>query len=176
MRRIAYVLGTAAGALALGGTGAASETTSYSYDALGRLVAVATAGGPNDGLAVATAYDPAGNRSSYSVGGGTPPPPPPPPPPPGNQPPTPAADSGSQERCTTAVYDVAANDTDPDGDYPLTVVSVTGAGFSVASASSVQFVSGSTTGAKVGTYTVQDSRGATATATLTVNVSGGVCQ
>ena len=47
----------------------AAETVTYVYDALGRLVAVSTAGGPNDGLAVSTDYDPAGNRASYGVAG-----------------------------------------------------------------------------------------------------------
>lgn len=41
----------------------ASEVTTYTYDALGRLVAVTTSGEPNNGLAISTAYDPAGNRS-----------------------------------------------------------------------------------------------------------------
>ena len=84
-----YLLGAAAGALAAGGAAQASETVTYTYDALGRLIAVSTSGGPNDGQAVGTCYDPAGNRSTYAVATGTPPPPcappppPPPPPPPG---------------------------------------------------------------------------------------------
>ena len=45
---------------------AAGETVTYTYDALGRLTAVSTAGGPNGGAAAATGYDPAGNRTSYS--------------------------------------------------------------------------------------------------------------
>jgi len=45
-RKAAYLLGAAAGALAFGGAGRASETVTYTYDALGRLVAVATSGGP----------------------------------------------------------------------------------------------------------------------------------
>jgi hypothetical protein len=59
------------GAIGLSASGAAcaSETITYSYDALGRLTAVATSGGPNDGTSVATGFDPAGNRSSYSVSG-----------------------------------------------------------------------------------------------------------
>lgn len=95
---------------------------------------------------------------------------------PSNVPPTPVNDTGTQQKCTIAQYNVTANDTDPDGDYPLTVAAVTGIGFSVYSSSEVQFSSTQSTGAKVGTYTVQDFRGATATATLTVTVSGGVCQ
>jgi hypothetical protein len=51
---------------------AASETATYNYDALGRLIGVGTVGGPNDGMSVGTGYDPAGNRASYSVTGAGP--------------------------------------------------------------------------------------------------------
>lgn len=69
----------------------------------------------------------------------------------------------------TASINVISNDTDPDGDYPLTLVSVSsssGAAY-VASGTNVGWY-----GAPAGTYSVQyvvkDSRGATATGTLTV--------
>lgn len=45
------------------------ETTTYTYDALGRLVTSTTAGGPNGGVTVQPAYDPAGNRTQYNVSG-----------------------------------------------------------------------------------------------------------
>lgn len=172
-RKSAYLLGAAAGALALSGPGNASETVTYTYDELGRLVAVATSGGPNDALAVSTTYDPAGNRTNYAVStGGTPPSPPPP----TNNPPVTVNDTGSQQRCSMATYNVLANDSDPEGDYPLSLVSVTGGGFSVLSSTTIQYTSGSPTGNRTGTYTVQDSKGATATGKLIVTVSGGVCQ
>jgi hypothetical protein len=95
--------------------------------------------------------------------------------PPANNPPTPVNDSGSQPKCTTQQYTVTGNDTDPDGDYPLEVISVTGLNFSVFSSTMIQFTSGTTTGTKVGTYTVRDSRGATATANLSVIVTSGIC-
>ena len=95
----------------------------------------------------------------------------------GNQPPTAVNDTGSQQKCTTQIYNVTANDTDPEGNYPLVVTSVTGSGFSVYSSSEIEFTSTQSTGAKVGTYTVRDSLNATSTATLTVTVSGGTqCQ
>lgn len=47
----------------------ASETVTYTYDALGRLVASSTSGGPNSGVASGVSYDPAGNRSSYTITG-----------------------------------------------------------------------------------------------------------
>ena len=49
----------------------ASDTISYTYDALGRLTATTVSGGPNTGMAVSTGYDPAGNRTNYSVALGT---------------------------------------------------------------------------------------------------------
>jgi len=48
---------------------AASETQTYSYDALGRLISTSTSGGPNTGTATSATFDPAGNRSNYTVTG-----------------------------------------------------------------------------------------------------------
>lgn len=45
----------------------ASETTTYGYDALGRLVSTSQAGGPRDGKANAQDYDPAGNRTAIAI-------------------------------------------------------------------------------------------------------------
>ena len=83
-RKSAYLAGAAAGALVFSGTASAQDVTAYAYDALGRLVASTTSGGPNSGLNVRTCYDSAGNRTTYAVatGGSSPPPCPPPPPPP----------------------------------------------------------------------------------------------
>lgn len=95
----------------------------------------------------------------------------------GVQPPTPVNDTGTQSTCSTNDYDVVANDTDPGGNYPLSLVSVAGSGgFSVVSSTDVEFTSTLSTGSKVATYTVQNSKGVQATATLTVTVtSGGIC-
>lgn len=100
----------------------------------------------------------------------------PPPPPPANNPPTAVNNSGTQAKCTTVLYNVVANDSDVDGDYPLALVSASGPGFSVFSATQVQVASGASAGMTIGSYVVRDSRGATASATLAVNVSGGICQ
>ena len=62
----------AGSALAAPAAAAASETVTYTYDVFGRLTAVSTQGGPGDGTAVSTAYDPAGNRTSYGVAGAGP--------------------------------------------------------------------------------------------------------
>jgi hypothetical protein len=90
-----------------------------------------------------------------------------------NHPPVAGNDTGSQTTCSVEVYTVTSNDTDPDGDYPLSLVSVTGAG-SMVSSTNIQVVTGRVAGGtKTATYTVQDSKGATATATLSVSVVGG---
>lgn len=47
----------------------ATETVTYSYDALGRLVQSSTAGSVNNGLVAATSYDAADNRATYTVTG-----------------------------------------------------------------------------------------------------------
>lgn len=59
----------ALGAFAVASSASASETVTYSYDALGRLVGSVTAGGANSGISTGTSFDPAGNRTSYTVSG-----------------------------------------------------------------------------------------------------------
>lgn len=60
-------------ALALSATCAnATEVTSYGYDALGRLVSVASSGSINNGRSATVTFDPAGNRTNYSVNGAGP--------------------------------------------------------------------------------------------------------
>lgn len=50
-------------ALLSAGGAAASETTTYSYDAKGRLTAVYHSGGPNNGISSTYAFDRADNRT-----------------------------------------------------------------------------------------------------------------
>ncbi len=59
----------AVGLLGTSGICFGAETVSYQYDALGRLVASSTSGGPDSGVATGTSFDPAGNRSQYTVTG-----------------------------------------------------------------------------------------------------------
>lgn len=49
----------------------AASTTTYSYDALGRLVQASTTGTVNDGVQMSTTYDAADNRTTYQVTGST---------------------------------------------------------------------------------------------------------
>jgi YD repeat-containing protein len=44
-----------------------SETTTYSYDALGRLVTTTRSGGPSSGVTMASCFDRAGNRLRYDT-------------------------------------------------------------------------------------------------------------
>jgi len=62
----------AASSIALAGAAEAGETTTYTYDALGRLTGTSSTGTVNQGVSTSVGYDPAGNRSSYAVTGAGP--------------------------------------------------------------------------------------------------------
>lgn len=93
-----------------------------------------------------------------------------------NQPPTAVADTGSMQVCATKTFNVVSNDTDADGDYPLTVTAASGPVLvSVVNGTSLKVTSSSSTGNKTFSYTVTDSRGASSSGVLNVTVSGGFC-
>jgi hypothetical protein len=196
-KTVAARLFLATSSCALASAAVASETITYSYDALGRLVATSSSGTVNNGLATAIAYDPAGNRSCYTVAGAatgtggscTPPPPPPPspppPPPPSPPPPPPPSgpvanpDSGVVGKCGTVYVNVIANDTDPGGHTPLTLTGVSGATkgtASVISATTIEYDSAGPTGTTTFSYTMQNSIGQAATGSITITItSSGTC-
>ncbi|HTU10238.1 MAG TPA: Ig-like domain-containing protein [Allosphingosinicella sp.] len=94
-----------------------------------------------------------------------------------NQPPTAVTDTRSVRRCTITQINVLDNDSDPEGNYPLTVTSVTGATIGTAwvwNGTSVYYESTITPGSETLTYTVQDSLGATSNGTIQITVSGGL--
>ena len=95
----------AGSALALASAVGASETTTYSYDALGRLTISTTAGGPNNGIATGIAYDPAGNRSAYNVTGASASPPPASPPP--GPPPAFSVSGGSANEGSAIIFTIS---------------------------------------------------------------------
>lgn len=65
-----FRIGTLIAAFALPCEGTlANETITYTYDELGRLVAVSTEGTVNNGQSISTSFDAAGNRTNYTVGG-----------------------------------------------------------------------------------------------------------
>ena len=170
-------------ALTIATSANATETVTYSYDAQGRLVQSVISGTVNNGQISVTTFDAAGNRTNYAVStNGTPPPVPPPPPPASNQPPVTVADTLSVPKCTTRTKDVTANDSDPEGNLPLVLLTVanttpTRGTPSVLNASTIQYEAGANPGSDSVTYTVQDSLGAASTGTLAVTVtnSGTAC-
>lgn len=90
-----------------------------------------------------------------------------------NQPPVTVADSITVGVCSIGTINVVANDTDPEGNYPLVVTGVVGATLGTAAVSgttSIRFNAFGGTGGEFLTYTVRDSLGATSTELLAVNV------
>lgn len=178
----------------------AQETTSYRYDALGRLIEARVSGGVRDGLMASVSLDPSGNRLRFSVSGAdgsgtvpptpppptppppTPPPPTPPPPtppPPINSPPITGDDALSVPKCGYGEVNVIANDTDPEGHLPLALVDAASAN-PVSSKGTPIIVSESTigfeasplglTGGDTVMYRVRDSLGAIASGMLIVTI------
>lgn len=165
-----------------------SDAVTYTYDALGRLVQTSHSGTANTGVNSTYSYDLADNRTNVTVtggsgssgdpgGGGNP----------GgggsNQPPVTQNDNGgSVGPCGYKSVNVVANDSDPEGHYPLSLVSIQNVSPSsrgeagVESSTNVGFTSYGSAGSVQVTYVVQDSQGATSTGVLTLTVSGGVCQ
>jgi hypothetical protein len=73
MSRIrSWLAGSAATVAILSCSALAQETTTYSYDGLGRLKGSAITGGTNSGRVTGTCFDAAGNRTRYDVATGTP--------------------------------------------------------------------------------------------------------
>ena len=58
-----------AGVLGFAGAACAQETTTYTYDALGRVTGVAKSGGPANGTNSNYTYDAASNRTNVTVSG-----------------------------------------------------------------------------------------------------------
>ncbi len=156
-------------ALAFGSSAFAAETTTYEYDAQGRLIKSSKVGGPANGKKKCTSYDPAGNRTNQTVtsasctagggggsGGGG-----------GNNPPVANPDSYGVS-CLAGNYPVTLNDSDPDGDA-ITLLSVSGPlGASVGNSTSVYVTGTNNPGTYTINYTIQDANGATASSTLTL--------
>jgi hypothetical protein len=59
----------ATSAMACANAARASETVTYNYDSLGRLVRVGHSGTVNNGITAGYSYDPADNRTNVTVGG-----------------------------------------------------------------------------------------------------------
>lgn len=177
----------------------AQQVETNQYDALGRLIVTQTTGGQNNGEARSICYDEVGNREKFrastdaSTATCVPPPPAPTPTPsptptptptptPSNSPPN-AVDNSVSGTCNGwTTINVLLNDTDPEPNYPFSLVSLSaGTGgdssASIFSSTHIEVFFGPTQGTNtMFTYTMQDSLGATDTATLTVSTgscSGG---
>lgn len=68
-RALPWAIGCLVGCLTASSPALATETITYTYDELGRLVTLATTGTVNNGEGVTVSYDEAGNRITYSVSG-----------------------------------------------------------------------------------------------------------
>lgn len=92
-----------------------------------------------------------------------------------NSPPAANADSVSTPKCEAISVNVVANDTDPNGKYPIRLIQVGGIGtkFKKESDTNIRFDKTSTTGSFSTSYTIQNSEGRQATGTLTVTVTYG---
>jgi len=64
--------GIAPAILLVGSSLSGSETTTYSYDTLGRLVTTTRSGGPSSGITMNSCFDRAGNRMRQDVATSTP--------------------------------------------------------------------------------------------------------
>lgn len=145
----------------------AQNAVTYEYDAVGRLVAVdRDLNGCDDDTLVEYQYDKSGNRfheNRLSTGCV-------------NDPPFAFSDEVFVAYSGSTTISPLQNDSDPNGD-PLTIQSFTqcSEGCSVARVSPTQLrVMGTRGGARSRfRYTVSDGRGGTATADVTVEVSGG---
>ncbi|SDD72978.1 YD repeat-containing protein [Sphingomonas sp. YR710] len=70
LKRAAFLYGLRLAAAIIPSGGAyATETVTYSYDALGRLTQSSTSGTVNNGLVATTTYDAADNRATHVVTG-----------------------------------------------------------------------------------------------------------
>jgi YD repeat-containing protein len=131
--------------------------TTYTYDQLGR-VATATY---DSGLQIVYSYDQAGNRTQVVTQTGT------------NRPPQANNDWVSLAENTPLTFDPRVNDTDPDGDaLTITAVGIPVHGTATKTSTSVTYTP---TTAYSGTdsfgYTISDSHGSTASATVYTTVT-----
>jgi YD repeat-containing protein len=66
-RKFAVILGGVAAVASLTSASIANETTTFTYDELGRLTGKSISGTVNNGVTTGSCYDAAGNRSNYAT-------------------------------------------------------------------------------------------------------------
>jgi YD repeat-containing protein len=137
----------------------ASSGTSYSYDALGRVISVRQ----DDGKQTVYVYDAAGNRVQSIVSAAT-----------LNRVPVAAPDAVTLfENQSSITFDPTLNDTDPDG-TPLALYSVTDGSFGAASRTGNSLTYGSgwhRNGADTLVYTITDGQGMSASGRVSVTLA-----
>lgn len=95
-----------------------------------------------------------------------------------NNPPTVGNNSFSALACQEKTVNLTSNDTDPEGNYPLTVTAVDQSylGYiEIVSASSITFYGTDMSGGDTISYTVEDSLGASANGQISIGVTARVC-
>jgi len=92
-----------------------------------------------------------------------------------NNPPVTQGDFLTMNVCAITSINVTGNDTDPEGNYPLALVSENHNLATIVSSNAIRFNAPPFPGNHVVTYVVADSLGATSTGVLNVTVSGGTC-
>jgi YD repeat-containing protein len=164
-RPSSYNDSTQATALSTAGSVNASDYEQYGFDAAGNRTSLRK----RDGSTLTFTYDNL-NRVIAKVGaaagggggggGGS------------NQPPVANFDDLGSASCGGVITaNVVANDTDPDNNYPLSLVSASGSGVTKVSDTDIQIGTGARAGTKSFTYVVQDSLGATANGAGTLTVT-----
>ena len=154
----------------------ASETVSYQYDVLGRLIGSSTTGGPNANIATAICFEAAGNCTNYYTGttGGACATASAPTPTPTPAPPTPTYNLDNSLCYTSRSVELTSNDTYPGGYLPIALASITSTSGD-ATASTVD-VTANYKGASTFCYVVRNSVDASATSQMTVRNAGTVAQ
>ncbi|WP_245656949.1 Ig-like domain-containing protein [Sphingomonas asaccharolytica] len=91
---------------------------------------------------------------------------------PSNLPPVANADTTSFECSIYQTVNLVANDTDPENNVPLHLVSITGPGSATVTSTTSVTIGEHTSGTFTFSYVVSDSLGATSTGQLTATVTG----
>lgn len=136
----------------------AQETTTYTYDALGRLTLVVRSGGPANNVVSRYGYDNAGNRTAFNTANDTP---------------VAVNDSVITEKGTAVTFDPRSNDSDPFGQsLSITAVGAPANGSRTFTSTSVTYTPNpGFTGTDPFSYTISNANGITASATITVTVA-----
>lgn len=146
--------------LGLAFVGAAySQAVNYTYDQLGRIIAVTY----SDGKQIVYAYDAAGNRTQHVVSAST-----------VNRPPLAANDAKTVTEGAPLTFDPRTNDSDPDGN-PLTITNVANGelGTAAVTGGGASITYSPATGRTAGdfiTYSIADGNGMSASAQVDLSI------